>query len=101
MNKKKEISVTRIVKLDKHHDVIVGQDLSKIFEDGMVYDVRKVMGEFVITPIGKSAHVAVAKKRFPSFNSDPRTKAQILMDGSTYITEEELKLDKKYIDSEY
>lgn len=99
--KKKSVSVTRIVKLDNHHDVMVGQDLSKIFEDGMVYDVRKVAGEFVITPIGKSAHMAVAKRLYPHFKSDPRKKGQILMDPATYITEEELKLDKKYIDSEY
>lgn len=94
--------VTRIVKLNKHHNVIVGQDLSGIFEDGMVYDVRKVMGEFIITPIGKSAHMTVAKKRFPEWKGeDPRTKHQILMDGTTYITEEEYKKEKRHHESEY
>lgn len=98
---KKNVSITRIVKLHGHHDVLVGRDLGKIFEDGMVYDVREVLGEYILTPIGKSAHMAVAKKRFPEYNSDPRTKCQILMDGPTYITEEELKLDKHYIESEW
>ncbi len=101
MPKKKEISVTRIVKLYKHHDVIVGQDLAKIFEDGMVYEVAEIMGEFIIRPIGKSAHMMVAKERFPSFNSDPRTKSQILMDGTTYITKEEYKAEKTHHISEY
>lgn len=92
--------VTRIVKLNNHHNVIVGQDLSGIFEDGMVYDVRKVMGEFIFTPVGKSAHTMVANERFPSFKFDPRTKAQILMDGTTYITEEEYKAEKKHHESD-
>ena len=94
--------VTRIVKLYRQHNVLVGQDLAGIFEDGMVYNVTKVMGEIVITPIGKSAHMLVAKKRFPEWNGDdPRKKSQLLMDGTTYITEEEYKAEKTHHESEY
>ena len=93
--------VTRIVKLDRHHDVIVGRDLSKIFEDEMVYDVRKVMDEYIITPIGKSAHTLVGTKRNSIFKTDPRKKSQILMDATTYITEEEYNAEKSHHESEY
>lgn len=92
---------TRIVKLDNHHGVMVGRDLGNIFEDGMIYNVSKVMDEFILTPIGKSAHVIVANERFPSWKSDPRKKSQILMDGTTYITEEEYKAEKNHHISEY
>lgn len=101
MPSKEKILPTRIVKLYEHHNVIVGQDLSKIFEDGMVYDVKKVLNEFIITPIGKSAHMLVARERFPNWKSDPRKKSQILMDGTTYITEEEYKKEKRHHESEY
>ncbi len=99
--KKGVIHQTRIVKLQGHHDVMFGQDLGKMFEDGMVYTVSKIMGEFIITPIGKSAHVMVANERFPSWKSDPRKKSQILMDATTYITEEEYKAEKQHHISEY
>lgn len=99
--KNPKIEICRIVKLDNHHGCIVGQDLGNILKDGMVYEVGKLMDEYIIRSIGKSAHVMVANKQYPSFKSDPRKKSQILMDGTTYITEEEYKAEKHHHESEY
>lgn len=93
--------ISRIVKLRDHHNVMVGQDLANILEDGMIYGIQELMGVITLIPIGPSAHTIVAYKRYPSFKSDPRTKGQILMDGTTYITEEEYKKEKKHYESEY
>lgn len=93
--------MTRIVKLKEHHDVLVGQDLGKILEDGMIYAVSDLMGVLTLVPIGYSAHTMVAKERFKTNKSDPRTKSQLLMDGTTYITEQEYKAESKHHESEY
>lgn len=91
--------LSRIVKLKNHHNVLVGRDLSKVLKDGQVYGISELMGVITLTPLGESAHTMVANTRFPTFKDDPRTKAQILMDGATYITEEEYKAEKKHSES--
>lgn len=44
--------LTRIMRLPKHDAVIIGRDLSNTFEPGMIYDVKNLLGEIILTPLG-------------------------------------------------
>ena len=46
---------TRIVRLPKHNKVLVGKDLSEIFEPGMIYEINEFMGEITIKKLGKTS----------------------------------------------
>lgn len=47
--------ITRIVKLPKHDNVLIGRDLAELFTAGHVYEIKKYFGEYVITDIGETA----------------------------------------------
>lgn len=76
---------TRIVSLPKHDNVICGRDLGKIFEKGMVYEIKEFLGEIVIQKLGKSS---LKENGCPSQNST----IENIMCGSGYlITEDEME----------
>lgn len=60
--------MTRIVKLPKHDNVLIGRDLAGIFENGHVYSVKKFLGEIVITDLGVSA-LPKENNYWPNVNS--------------------------------
>ena len=45
--------MTRICKVKGFRGFIGGKDNDNVFDEGIVYDVKKVMGEILLTPIGK------------------------------------------------
>lgn len=47
--------VTRFTKLPKHDNVLVGRDIAELFENGHVYEVRKILGEYIIRDLGLTA----------------------------------------------
>ena len=44
--------MTRICKLKGFSGFVGGKDNDNVFEEGVVYDVKKILGEIVLTPIG-------------------------------------------------
>lgn len=76
-------SLTRIVSLPKHDNVICGRDLGEILEKGMVYEIKEFLGEIIVKKIGKSA---LAKNGCPSENSEIQT---IITHSSYLLTEDE------------
>lgn len=44
--------MTRICKIKGFKGFIGGKDNDNIFEEGVVYEVKKIMGEIILTPIG-------------------------------------------------
>lgn len=46
--------ITRIMKLPKHDNVLIGRDLAEIFENGHVYEIKKFLGEYVIVDLGET-----------------------------------------------
>ena len=45
-------STTRICKIKGFHGFVGGKDNDDIFEEGVVYQVNKLMGEIILTPVG-------------------------------------------------
>jgi hypothetical protein len=78
--------ITRFVKLPNHKDVIIGRDLSGIFKDGYIYEVREFLGEYVISEIGRSS-LSDDPRDQPNANSKIES---MLMSGRVYFTKEEL-----------
>ncbi len=78
--------ISRIMKLPKHDNVIVGRDLSNAFEAGAVYDVKKIQDQIIITKIGMTR---LSKSRFdePNENSDI---SSILLSGKYLLTENDV-----------
>lgn len=44
--------MTRICKIKDFHGFIGGKDNDNIFEEGVVYEVKKILGQITLTPIG-------------------------------------------------
>ena len=44
--------MTRICKIKGFKGFVGGKDNDNIFEEGVVYEVKKLMGEIILTPIG-------------------------------------------------
>jgi len=79
--------VTRILKLP-HNNVLIGRDLSEIFENGHIYSVRKVLGEILIEDVGESSLCERTMYDYPNRNS---TVNDIMKEGSIYFTKKELE----------
>lgn len=80
--------ITRIVKLPYHDNVLVGRDLANNFDSGHVYNVRKVLGEFLIEDLGESSLCEKTNNNYPN----PYSKAEdIMCSGEIYFTKEELE----------
>ena len=82
--------ITRIVKLPKHDDVLIGRDLGKVFENGHVYEIKRFLGEILIKDIGESALGKSGSGDWPTEDSEID---QIMMGkpAKVYFTEEEWK----------
>jgi len=46
--------MTRLCKIEGFKGFIGGKDNDNIFEEGVVYNVTKILGQIILTPIGKS-----------------------------------------------
>ena len=90
--------ITRIVKLPKHDDVLIGRDLGKIFENGHVYEIKRFLGEILIKDIGESALGKSGSGDWPTEDSEID---QIMMGkpAKVYFTEEEWKKRRNDMES--
>ena len=80
------MSLTRFAVLPDERRVLMGKDLNKIFQVGIVYDVIKFDGEFVIRPLGEYALPKIGEGGFPNEGS---TNGDIMYSGLHLITKEE------------
>lgn len=79
--------ITRIVKLPYHDNVLIGRDLAEIFEPGHVYEIRRVLGEFLIEDKGESSLLENTKEDY----SNPYASIETIMSsGKVYFTKEEV-----------
>lgn len=62
--------ITRIVKLPKHDNVLIGRDLAKIFKNGHVYGVTTYFNEIVISDLGESALPEIHSGSYPNQGSE-------------------------------
>ncbi len=90
--------ITRIVKLPKHDDVLIGRDLGKVFENGHVYEIKKFLGEILIKDIGESALGKSGSGDWPTEDSEID---QIMMGkpAKVYFTTEEWKKRRNDMES--
>jgi hypothetical protein len=85
---KEKYMTTRILKLPNHNNVLIGRDLSEIFENGHIYSVRKVLGEILIEDVGESSLCERTMYDYPNGNSIVN---DIMKEGSIYFTKKELE----------
>lgn len=45
--------MTRLCKIKGFHNFIGGKDNDKVFDEGVVYEAKKICGEIILTPIFK------------------------------------------------
>lgn len=45
--------MTRICKVKGFHGFVGGKDNDNVFDEGVIYSVKKVLGEIILTPIGE------------------------------------------------
>lgn len=75
---------TRLSVLPDERKIILGMDKLGIFKAGVVYEVTEMLGEIVLTPIGKYA--LEKDGQYPNENSQINS---IIISGLHLITEEE------------
>ena len=90
--------ITRIVKLPKHDDVLIGRDLGKIFENGHVYEIKKFLGEILIKDIGESALGKCGSGDWPTEDSEI-DQIMIGKPAKVYFTTEEWKKRRNDVES--
>lgn len=78
------MSVTRISKLKGFPDIIAGRDLAKVFEEGHVYSIEKIMDVIMVRDLGEYANGRYSDS-YPS----------IMNDGTYLLTIEEDKKQKE------
>ena len=67
----KKLSKTRFAILPDNRRLILGVDKDNLFEEGAVYECRKILDEIIFTNIGKYALTKNGENgRFPNENSD-------------------------------
>ena len=49
----KKQNMTRICKIKDFHGFIGGKDNDNVFDEGVIYECKKVFGEIILTPIGE------------------------------------------------
>jgi hypothetical protein len=50
------MSKTRLARIEGFGQILVGKDISDIFEEGHVYAFRKILGQIVVDDLGKHAY---------------------------------------------
>lgn len=83
-------TLTRIMKLPLHDNVLVGRDLDQIFDPNKVYEIKRFGDEFVITCLGESALPISANDSVrPGYPNQHSTIGQIMRDPRYMMTVEE------------
>jgi len=76
---------TRICKIKGFNGFVGGKDNDNIFDEGVVYDVKKTLNEIILTPIGKQ----------PEYDGDERiemlTISEIITRGEYLIPPNKIK----------
>lgn len=52
---KDKLPITRIASIDGFGGMLLGRDIAEIFKEGHVYGVQEIMGEIILTDLGKHA----------------------------------------------
>lgn len=92
MSDKVKIPVCRITSLRGFGGVIIGTDLGGILTEGHVYSATRMMGEIILTDLGKHA---VEEGHQSQSGVMTATVGSYLMSGATRMTEDEFINQKK------
>jgi hypothetical protein len=66
---------------------LIGRDLAEIFKPGHIYEIRRVLGEFLIEDKGESSLLDSAKEDHSNLYASIET---IMSSGKVYFTREEM-----------
>jgi hypothetical protein len=75
--------MTRICKIKGFSGFVGGKDNDNVFEEGVVYEVQKVLGEIILTPIGKQPKYSKGGSEI-----EMQTLSHIITDGSYLLPKE-------------
>lgn len=77
--------MTRICKIKGFRGFIGGKDNDNIFEEGVIYEVKKILGEIILTPVNK-------QPIYDSYGEEISMQhlSQIIVNGDYLLTENEL-----------
>ena len=78
--------MTRISKVQDFHNFVGGKDNDNIFEEGVVYNITKILGVITLTPIGKHSKFTKDGRELIKMNL-----TEIISDGSHLLTADEVK----------
>ena len=77
--------MTRLCKMKGFRGFIAGKDNDNMFEEDVIYNVQKFMGEIVLTPIGESSELNKYGDKIRMQSLD-----RIIAEGDYLFTKEEL-----------
>jgi hypothetical protein len=72
--------MTRLCKLRGFNGFVGGKDNDGVFEEGVVYDVKNILGEIILTPVGNEPIYSKSGSKI-----DMQTLNQILVEGEYLI----------------
>lgn len=79
--------ICRIASLNKFQGVLLGRDMGSVFKEGHVYSAVEVLGEIVLTDLGKHA--------IPEWLGSNGTINHYATSGVVMLTKEEYNQEKK------
>lgn len=89
-------TLTRIMKLPLHDNVLVGRDLDQIFDPGKVYEIKRFGDEYVITCLGESAlPISASDPVRPGYPNQHSRVGDIIRDSRYMMTVEEFEAIEK------
>ena len=78
--------MTRLCKLKSFNGFVGGKDNDRIFEEGVIYDVKVILGQIMLTPIGKQPEYDRYGEKISML-----TLSEIIVQGDYLCTEKEIK----------
>jgi hypothetical protein len=87
------LGMTRFSVLKDERNLIIGRDLSNVFEKGMVYEVVKILDEIIIRPVGK--YVLPKKVNEELDVCEGNEISTVISSGLSLITKEEFSKLRK------
>ena len=78
--------MTRLCKLKGFNGFVGGKDNDGIFEEGVIYNVKVILGQIMLTPIGKQPEYDRHGEKISML-----TLSEIITQGDYLCTEEEIK----------
>ena len=75
------MSLTRLSKIKGQKDLIGGRDLAGIFEEGVIYSVKRIGDNILLEKIGKGSY---------ELNHKGQSFTEVIMKGDYLLTENEI-----------